>query len=532
MTKVFKALMKKQFAAMLASFSLDKKKGEKRKKGLIILLAVLMVYALFAVFALMWLMAGLLCESLVLAGLDWVYFAFMGTMAAGLGCIGSVFAAKSQLFEAKDNEFLLSLPIPSWLILLARMFSLYLLTLLFEGVVFLPALVRYFTIVGVEFLPLVFSVLILFILPLGTLAVCALLGWLIAWITARIRAKNLLTVLFFLGFIVAYYWLIGDVNEALMYVATNGEAVGETMKTALYPFWQMGLGATGDPLGVLIFSGIFVGVFALVYLLLGKTFLSVVAVKRGARKKVYKEKEVKTTSVTWAIFKKEAFRVFKNPMIFLNTSMGAIFAVLLGVLAIFNGEIFAILSVLGVGENAVAAILAGILCMLAASTTVSATTVSLEGESLWILRSSPVPTEKIFLAKLSFHVLLAALPAVIVGCVYCALLKVALLTSVFVVVLIVVISVLSAVVGLALNLKYPNLNWTNEIAAVKQGASVLISMFGGWGISLLIVGGYFLFGKYLPAAAYLGIFLAVYSCGAFLLWCWIKTKGKKIFENL
>lgn len=532
MTKVFKALMKKQFAAMLAALSLDKKKGEKRKKGLIVLFAVLMVYALFAGFAMMWLMAGLLCEPFVLSGLSWVYFAFMGTIATGLGCIGSVFATKSQLFEAKDNDFLLSLPIPAWLILLTRIFSLYLITLFFEGIVFLPALVKYFTVAGVAFLPLVFSLLILFILPLGTLALCALLGWAIAWITARIRAKNLLTVLFFLGFMVAYYWLIGDMNEALIYVVQNGEAVGETMKTALYPFWKMGLGATGDPLAMLIFTGIFVGAFALVYLLLSKTYLSVVAVKRGARKKVYREKEVKTTSVTWAIFKKEAFRIFKNPMIFLNTSMGTIFAVLLGVLAIFNGELFGVLTVLGVGENAVAAVLAGMLCLLAASTTVSASTVSLEGDSLWVLRSSPVPTEKIFLAKLGFHLLLAAVPAVIVGIVYCVLLKISFFTSVLVIALILAIAVLSALVGLALNLKYPNLHWTNEIAAVKQGASVVISMFGGWGISLLIVGGYFLFGKYLPTAAYLGIFLAVYLGGAFLLWRWIKTKGKTIFENL
>ena len=268
------------------------------------------------------------------------------------------------------------------------------------------------------------------------------------------------------------------------------------------------------------------------YLLLSKTFLSVVAVKRGARNKVYREKEVKTTSVAWAIFKKEAFRIFKNPMIFLNASMGTIFAVLLGVLAIFNGGLFDMLTLLGVREDAVAAVLAGILCMLAASTIISATTVSLEGESLWILRSSPVPTEKIFLTKLAFHVLVAALPTVIVGCVYCALLKIGLLTSALIVALIIAISVLSGVVGLALNLKYPNLHWTNETAAVKQGASVLVSMFGGWGISLLVVGGYFLFGKYLPAAAYLGIFIAVYFVGALFIWRWLQTRGKTIFENL
>lgn len=47
------------------------------------------------------------------------------------------------LYAARDNEFLLSLPIPPGTILLARMTGLYLLTLFFQVLVLLPAGIVY-----------------------------------------------------------------------------------------------------------------------------------------------------------------------------------------------------------------------------------------------------------------------------------------------------------------------------------------------------------------------------------------------------
>jgi ABC-2 type transport system permease protein len=53
--------------------------------------------------------------------------------------IGSIFAAKAQLYEAKDNELLLSMPIPPSAILASRMLTLLLINLAFDLMIAVPA---------------------------------------------------------------------------------------------------------------------------------------------------------------------------------------------------------------------------------------------------------------------------------------------------------------------------------------------------------------------------------------------------------
>ena len=59
------------------------------------------------------------------------------------GIFGTVFTAKAQLFEAKDNELLLSLPVRPRDILASRMVSLLLWNLLFGVLVAVPALLAW-----------------------------------------------------------------------------------------------------------------------------------------------------------------------------------------------------------------------------------------------------------------------------------------------------------------------------------------------------------------------------------------------------
>lgn len=61
--------------------------------------------------------------------MDWLYFALMGLLAILLGSFGSVFNTYSGLYLAKDNDLLLSMPIPVNAIMGARLLSVYLLGL-------------------------------------------------------------------------------------------------------------------------------------------------------------------------------------------------------------------------------------------------------------------------------------------------------------------------------------------------------------------------------------------------------------------
>lgn len=84
-----------------------------------------------------------LCGSLVEAKMDWLYFCLMGLLSILLGALGSVFSTYSGLYLAKDNDLLLSMPIPVRLIMLCRLLSVYLMGMMYVAVVLIPATVVY-----------------------------------------------------------------------------------------------------------------------------------------------------------------------------------------------------------------------------------------------------------------------------------------------------------------------------------------------------------------------------------------------------
>lgn len=532
---MIKILLKKQWLAIL-SFLTQGKNGKRRSNGALIGFSVLLLYGFGAMVAMFWMMSDMLCETLVTAGLAWVYFAIMGLIATCLGVIGGIFTAKSTLYEAKDNDLLFSMPIPAWVVLFSRMLVLYLITFLFEALVFLPALIQYYTVVGVAPLSVIGGAVLLFLLPLGALSLCNILGALLAWLTAKLPFKNLLTIVFFIAFFVGYMLLYSKVNEYLGYVLANGEAVGSLMKTALYPFSKIGYAATGDMVSLLLVVLMFGGLFAAVYAVLSKTYFQIATMKKGERRAKYKEKVGTFRSPTSALLRRELLHLIKSPTYLLNAGMGSLMMIMVAVMMVATGNLFGIteetLTAMPALSKNMGLLVALIVCFMASSNTFTACSVSLEGENIGAVQVLPVQEWSILRAKLYLHVLFTAIPAALCGGAMAFIVSLAWWETLLILSTAVISSAMFAIIGLAVNLKLPNLRWNNEMAAVKQGAATAVALFGGWGISLLPLGGFFLFGKYMGAWAYgLGC-LALFMAVSTLVLLWIYKKGTKIFQFL
>ncbi len=526
---MIKALFKKQWLESVGFLTRDKN-GKRRTAGSAIGLSAALCIGLAAVCFLFYEMGQLLCVAFAAQGLSWLYFALMGTLATAFGVLGSIFMAKAKLYEAKDNDLLFSMPIPSWLVLASRVADLYIFTLLFESLAFAPAVVCYFVEVGFSAGVLFGSLFTLLLMPFGALALCLLLGWLLAVIAAKLPWKNGLTVVFSLAFMVAYFVGYSEIYELLEYVIAHGGEVAKTVQTWLFPFWKLGLGAAGDFLSLLVYALVFVGAFALTYLLLSFTYLRLVTANRGGKKKKYISKEGKQSAPVWALWKKELMRFTKNPMVALNCFLGSIFLVILPFAALFLEEL-SLLGGLGIDEP-LAMILTIIVCAIGSTNMVAAASVSLEGENLWIIRSMPVPTEKVLLAKGLLHFFTVEIPAAFSVLFLCIYLKIRFWFAALALLVCLAFAAFTAAFGLVINLKLPNLRQTNELTAVKQSMSAVVSMFAEWGAVALLVGGYFLFGKYLFAGGYFLVCLCL-LCAAFgLLARWIFVRGTKIFEEL
>ena len=91
----------------------------------------------------------------------------------------------------------------------------------------------------------------------------------------------------------------------------------------------------------------------------------------------------------------------------------------------------------------------------------------------------------------------------------------------------------SALFGLFLGLKMPNLNWTSEITPIKQSAPVTIALFSGFGYTILLcVGFMFLNGWKLGFVGYMFGFCAVTLALCAVLYFWLRNKGCSLFASL
>ena len=85
---------------------------------------------------------------------------------------------------------------------------------------------------------------------------------------------------------------------------------------------------------------------------------------------------------------------------------------------------------------------------------------------------------------------------------------------------------------MVIGVRMPLLNWTNELAPIKQSGAVAIAMFGGWLLSIVFAGLYLLAGYRLGTGVYLTVWTVFLAAAALLLLRWLDTKGAADFAAL
>ncbi len=529
---MLKALFRKQFLELNTFYFQDKKTGQLRSKRKVIstvaLYALLLLFLAAAFFA--------MCKGfapLLHTGNAWLYYSLTGITAVLMGVLGSVFNTYAGMYHAKDNELLLSMPIPPSNILLVRLFGVALMALMYEAIVFIPAIAVRFMEGGVSVTGAVFSVLLFFVITVLIIVLTCFLGWIVALLASKFKNKSFLTVLFALVFFAAYYYFFSQSYSVIESLMLNSDAVGETVKTWLYPFYLMGMAGEGDVLSMLLFTLMAAALFGLTWFVLSKTFVKITTKKDASAKKVYKEKTVREASASKAFFRKEMRRFTSSANYMLNTALGSVFMLVAAVaILIYRDELFLLLLLLRDYEIFIPVLAAGIPILCAAMNDITAPSVSLEGKNIWIAQSLPVPTQTVLEAKIKVHWAITLPPAVLLSAAASYAFRLDFSTAVFVVLTVVLYVMFSASAGLALNLKKPNLTWTNEAVPVKQSMAALVMIFGGWAVAAVMGFGAYLLMDKLDGVTYIAIFAAVFLVAARLINRWINTKGVKIFEEL
>ena len=534
---MIRVLLGKQLTEIFRGYFYDTKKNKKRSAGssivLFVLFAFLMVGLLGGLFTVL---AASICQPMTDAGMDWLYFALLGLLAVFLGVFGSVFNTHAGLYLAKDNDLLLSMPIPVHAILVARLLGVYLMGLMYSGVVLIPAVIVYLVYTPFRFVKIFGTLLLVLLVSIFVLTLSVALGWVVAKISRKLKNKSFVSVLVSLVFFGAYYYFYSRAGELIDQLVANAGAWGNQIKQTAYPVYLFGQVATGDPLAVLTVSSIILLLFFIMWMVISRSFISIVtSTGDGGTKKAYRGGTAeKTQSVSAALYKKELRRFTSSPNYMLNCGFGILLLPAGGVMLLIKGrELFRQLGeVFDTGSGVIPVILTAAVCALTLMNNMAAPSVSLEGKNIWLLQSLPVTPWQVLRAKLSVQLTLTWIPmAACLGCVAFAgtFTPAELIMTILFPVL---FALLKALFDLTLGLKLANLTWTSEITPIKQSGAVALSLLGGFLYPLLYAGGFLLVGRFSGMAPYTGAFTVLTAGLCAALSVWLKKRGSELFAAL
>lgn len=277
----------------------------------------------------------MLMQVLAPSHMEVLVFIFMGMVALAGGLLFTTFAVKGVVFGGKDNDLLLSMPVPSTLLMASRVTAIYLENLLFSAFVLLPAGVVCTMMtqngVGHSLLFWVRLAIAALVLPLLDTALSVLLGALMAFLAAKVSkgalGQNIVTGLF----LVVVFYFSFNANKMIGALAANATGIKDSLNWAAPLLW-MGEGIMGDWGLLLAFAACCVVSFALVVFGLGRVYRqAVTAFAARAAQSNYKLSTQSASSQKKALFRKEAQRFFGTPMYFWNAGLGLILLLAAGV---------------------------------------------------------------------------------------------------------------------------------------------------------------------------------------------------------
>lgn len=493
---MLKALYKKQFMEMYCGLFKNRKTGKPFKTGGIIALGLLLLFSYLSLGLFFFMLADSMTAQFSGSSIEYLPFTVMGIAAFSVCLYVIGIYSNTMLYGAKDNELLLSLPIPPSKILLVRISVLYISCLFLSSLVLVPTVIAFLIEVKVTAAIIAGGVFGILLFSLLATTFSAVLGFLIAYITSKVKRKNMVSVFLTLSFLALYYYFYFKSRSIISSIVANGEKTSKAIKKWGYIFYLFGKASSGKILYLFIFAIISAVLFCLLIFVLSKTFYKVT----GGVAKKGKTRKTKTVSkindVNKAMMKREFSRFFSSTVYLINVGLGSII-MLLGAVAviIFGRDINkAIALMLNAAPHFIVQNieylknLAIIVISAFAGSMVyyTAPSISMEGKSFWIIRTAPIKAKSVLNAKIKAHLILAGIPGVILTLTASIALRVGTIctvtNSLFTLSFILFIGAL----GLGLNLKMPNLDWNDESVPVKQSMPVTITFFVGFIVVILL----------------------------------------------
>ncbi|MDY5993589.1 MAG: hypothetical protein SPJ06_06375 [Bacilli bacterium] len=492
--------MKKFFSLLKAALSQDmnlfkyntKQNSSKLKRFLFPVFLFLVVATSIGFYAYM------LAEPLHKVNLTYIMLTMFLAIVTVLTFFSGIYKSQGILFEAKDNDLLFSLPIKKSYILSIRILKLIIFQYIYNLMFLLPAFVVYiiFEKPGISFYLL--SLLMSILLPLIPTVISSILGYLVKMISSRFKSKKIIQTLLSLIIFMAIYFASLNLDSFIKDIATKAQGINDFITRIYYPIGTY-ISLINDFDIITLIKLILINIVPMIiFIYIGAKFYFKIIFKSKETaiksKKITKKDLVKQNSPIRSLTKKELKRYFSSPVYMLNTCFGLIIILVISIAICIKGdEAFKIiLKTTEMDINTTISLLFyGLILFTGTITSITSSSISLEGKTINITKSLPVKETTILNAKILMCMIIELPFILFADIIYVIVYHPSILSMLSLLITSFSSVILSAVIGLLINLKYPKMNASNDTEVVKQSMSSMLSVFIGMAIfiiSMLLIG--------------------------------------------
>ena len=535
--------MKKFFSLIKASMTegmnlfrvSTKNKSTFTKIALPIILSFLLMGAMFAY-------SELLMEQLKPVNMEVVVLSLFIILTSVITLIEGIYKSGNLLFNCKDDNLLLSLPISRRTVLFIRVFKFYVFELMYNSVFLLPAIIVYALNVNPGSMFYIVSFIGLLVFPVVPILLSCLIGTVITFFASKFKGKNYVQTLITVVFLLGVMYLSYNSNSLLTNIAQNASGINDFITKLYYPAGAyIQLVTEFNAIELLKFILIHLGLFIVTILLIGRIYFNINSSSKSIKlHKLNKKYIIKTSSPMKALIKKEFSRFINSTVFVTNAGFGLVLFILGCILITIKFDNIAEMFTNSIPtinieyiKNCIPVVLFGFICFTSFMTSITSSMISLEGKSFNILKSLPVKPYKIVKSKVLTAILIM-LPCILAGDIIIFIrFNFDLLSIILTLLASVLFPLIAETMGIIINLKYPRMDAQNDTEVVKQSMSSSISVFAGMtiiGITLFLL--FKALEANIPNNVVILIFISAYAVIYFGLEILLHKTCEKSFDNI
>ena len=440
-----------------------------------------------------WSNAHLIFEQLAPMHLQYVVLSLFVFGTSIMTIVEGVYKSGSLLFNCKDDQLLLSLPIKRSTVVFVRIFKFYVFELLFNSLFMIPLILAYLRWAeSINWTFFLTSFVMILLLPIIPIVISCIIGAIISSLSSRFKFKNFVQTVIAIILLLAVLYISFFMDTFYEYVVKHATSINDMLTKIYYPAGAYANLVTNfNAKDLLIFILINIGLFVLMVLILSKFYFRInsrIKSVTTSKKTKITDLKIKSSSVTKSLIKKELNMFFKIPVFIINAGFGLVIFLAGCIYLAIKYDSMTSFYIDFLPEQVLnnPALLILLLMFFASfMTSITNSLISLEGRNINILKSLPIKTKTVLMSKI-YACLVITTPMILLGDIILFIrFKVSFISIILLVLLSVLIPLVSHFVGLIINLKFPNLTAENPTEVVKQSPSSLISVLLGMLLLLL-----------------------------------------------